>query len=962
MEFFLERIAGHIYEEAGDSLRHHCLVFPSRRAGTYFLKYLSGRIERPVWAPAIMTINEFFSSFSDLSIAENETLLIELYKVYRKLNPGAETFDEFYFWGDMLLSDFGDLDKYNADALALLRNVTDFREIERQFGDLEPGQAEIIRRFWKNFEPQAPTPQKTDFRSVWSILLALYTEFGESLRSRKIAYDGMIFRDVVTRIKPWNSLPFRWERVHFIGFNALNSCEQELMKQLQDKGIAKFYWDFDNSYVDESKHYSAGLFLSKNLKIFRNDMPADWKYDTYLSSGQSDVKRTIYESSTDIGQVKLLPELLGRIKDLTPENAHHTAVILADENLLVPALSSLPANIQAVNITMGYPLKMTGVYGFVKLLLNLQRNRISENGKVLFDFRDIRNILNNHLSANLFSSEEFTTAEKILKKNLSRIPSEWFTGPGNLGLVFNVPPDPAGFSDYLKKILMEVSIDWTSDGDSDQPVQDKLEREFIYRVFLAVNRLEAIVNDPVVKFRTDTYLRILDKVLRNQAVPFTGEPLAGIQLMGILETRALDFRNIIMLSVNEGVLPATGPSSSFIPFSIREAFGLPVINHQESIYAYHFYRLMHRAENVTFIYNSGSEGLRTGEMSRFLIQMKYEHPVKPEVKNLSFDIRSPGSVREEIPRTDEHQEALVSGYLDRDSSAILSPTAINMWLNCRMKFFYRYVNGLKEPEKQPGEVDFAVFGTILHSAMGYIYQPFIGKEVTGDALGSFLSDPAALQAVIGMAINDTMKKEPGMPLSGNELILKEVLGIYLSRIIKADRSITPFTLVGLEEKHEFRMQFSLNGGFHSVRTGGYIDRIDFLKGTGRMVDYKTGSVTDRIAGIEELFEEDRDKKTDCWLQTLLYCEAYLARNPGTMIRPAVYIVKELTTEKFQDMLRIKIDKANETVVLNYAEIRSGFLSGLRLLLETIFSPAEPFRMTGNHGKCSYCAYRRLCQR
>ena len=962
MPYFLERIAKSIYKEAGTDLRHHCLVFPSRRAGIYILKYLSAIIDKPVWSPTIMTINEFFSSFSELSVADNEHLLLELYRVYRRLNPTAESFDEFYFWGDMLVSDFDDIDKYLADPSVVFRNVNDFKTIDSQFTDIDEEKAEIIRQFWRNFDPVKPTPQKSGFKQIWSLLSDIYNEFNESLRMQNIAYEGMIFREVISTARPWNKPDFSWKEVHFIGFNALNRCEEEIMMQLQNIGKAKFYWDYDNSYVTRDNLNSAGLFLSKNLRIFHNDMPDDWSYDTLLSAQGNNTVRNIYETTTDISQVKLLPGLISKLPGITPENAHHTAIILADEDLLVPTLSSLPEDIDSINITMGYPLRMTGVYGFVKQILNLQHNRTSENEMVSFNFQDIRNLIQNKHTLSLLNTDELNTIESVLKRNLPRIQAGLLSGSGKLNLLFKLPEDPAQFSAYLKDILMAVSNNESIPDSSNQGMLRKLEREFVYRVYLAVNRLEVIVQKPGVSFKIDTYIRILDKILRNLSVPFTGEPLSGIQIMGILETRALDFRNIIMLSVNEGILPSSNPRSSFIPYSIRVAFALPVINHQESIYAYHFYRLLHRSENVTFIYNSGSEGLETGEMSRFLTQLKFEHESGLSVRNLSFNIKSPASVGETLERSPEHQKQLRSHYLGMDSKARLSPTAINMWLNCRMKFFHRYINHLREPDAFPPELDYALFGNLLHLVMKEIYEPFIGKEVTGSILGILRSNTEYLRSLIDRAVYSQLCKEPGVNLNGNELIAKDVIGIYLSRLLEADKSIAPFRIIALEESYTFTTPVIINGEEFYARVGGNIDRIDALNETIRIVDYKTGSVSHKIAGIADLFEDDRDKKPDCWLQTLIYCEAWLANNQDIKIRPSVYVVKELTTEKFLDTLTIRTDRKNEIPVNDYRVFRSKFLSGLNEVLRTIFSPDEPFVMTDDRMKCTYCPYSKLCQR
>jgi len=432
--------------------------------------------------------------------------------------------------------------------------------------------------------------------------------------------------------------------------------------------------------------------------------------------------------------------------------------------------------------------------------------------------------------------------------------------------------------------------------------------------------------------------------------------------MGFLETRALDFRNIIMLSVNEGILPSVSSGSSFIPFSIREAFNLPVINHQESIYAYHFFRLLHRAENVTFIYNSDSTGLRTGEMSRFLTQMKYEQIIKPSVMNLSFDIRTPASIGTEVEKNELHLKRLQSLYLDKDSKAVLSPTAINTWLNCRMRFYYRYVNGLKEPEVISPEIDHAVFGQILHRIMKGIYSDFVSREISSGFIDSLIKDESHLLNIIDQAINENYNSDVMRPLSGNDIIIRDILFIYLQKILNADRAIAPFKIIELEKSFNFMLPFQFKGETKEIRTGGNIDRVDKLGGRTRIVDYKTGETAQKIASVSDLFVDDRKKDLDGWLQTLLYCEAYLTKNPDVIVRPSIYKVKELSAEKFSDILKIREEKNSEFILEDYQILRGSFLEGLKGVSTAIFSAEEPFRMTKNTNKCNYCPYRDLCQR
>lgn len=965
MEYFLESIAQSLNEEFGNELNSHCLVFPNRRAGLYFLKYLAERIEKPVWAPSIITINELFRSYSTLQLAGNEILLFELYKVYRKLKTLPESFDEFYFWGDMLLNDFDDVDKYLVDASKLFSNIQDIKKIDQQFGGLTEDQIEVIKRFWINFNPEKPTNEKSGFLSIWSVLFDLYSGFRNSLKEQGIAYEGMIFRDLAENPEMDQTSGSNFDMFHFIGFNALNECEKAIMKTFKKIGRARFYWDYDNSYIKEGTLNSAGFFLRGNLKIFGNDMPSGWSYDTLVSYESQYVRRRVIDTSSDVAQVKLISQLIEELPDLTEGNAHHTAVVLADENLLMPVLTSLPENIGDINITMGHPLKQTLVYTLVKHLMDLQRTAIIVNGEVRFSYKEVISILKHPLMSALMNESDSKVIDEITKTNLIWVPSFRFAQSDHLSNVFIKPLTPALLSEYFKGILSLIAVNGEKpdEGEEVNPVQRNIRNEFIYRIVLSINRLEKIVNSPEISFTTDTYIRILDRMLRMQSVPFSGEPLSGVQIMGILETRALDFKNLIILSVNEGILPAVSSGASFIPFSLREAFGLPSVNHQESIYAYHFYRLLQRAENVTFIYNSNSEGLRSGEMSRFLIQMKYDHLMKPEFTDLSFEIKTHGSIAQRIERTEEQILQLNSQFLDKSKNRILSPSAINTWLNCRMKFYYQYVNRLKEKDKVSKDIDPAIMGNILHEIMRSLYQPYIGQDISKDILDSIIRDKPHLLRVTNEAISEKFNNGKDSIVSGNEMIVRDVLMAYLTKILSADKFLSPFTILHLEKSFSFTLSILSNESPVEIITGGNVDRIDVVQGVTRIVDYKTGTVAETINSPDDLFVDDRKKDADGWLQTLLYCEAHLAKNPGIVIRPSVYKIKRLTSGNLSDKLKLKTGPKNEVQVDDYKSVREEFLYGLKGIVTTIFNNKEPFSMTTDiRGKCSYCPYKQLCAR
>ncbi|MCX6254530.1 MAG: PD-(D/E)XK nuclease family protein [Bacteroidia bacterium] len=597
--------------------------------------------------------------------------------------------------------------------------------------------------------------------------------------------------------------------------------------------------------------------------------------------------------------------------------------------------------------------------------MDLQRTANVMDGVSRFSYREVISILKHTVVSGLMNESDNQIVNEIIRTNLIWVPSDRFAQSEHLVKIFKKPLTPALLSDYFKEILSLIALNDEKNRDiSDKnPVQRNIRNEFIYRIVLSINRLETIVNSPEVSFTTDTYIRILDRMLRIQSVPFSGEPLSGVQIMGILETRALDFKNLIILSVNEGVLPAVSTGSSFIPYSLREAFGLPSVNHQESIYAYHFYRLIQKAENVTFIYNSNSEGLRSGEMSRFLIQMKYETAMKPDFLDLNFEIKTHGSIPERIERTEEHVLRLNSQFLDKSKSRILSPSAINTWLNCRMKFYYRYLNGLKEPEKVSKDIDPAMLGNILHEIMRNLYHAFLGKVLTSEMLSSIIRNRHLLSGVINEAVNEKLRDGRDGFISGNELIVRDVLMTYLIRILDTDKALAPLTILNLEDPFSFKLSTFSNGSQIEILTGGKVDRIDIVSGVTRIVDYKSGAVAEIINSIGDLFADDRKKDPDGWLQTLLYCEAYLANKPGNVIRPSVYKIKKLDGSLISDKLKLKTDSKSEMVIDDYKMVREEFVYGLKEIITKIFSIDESFSMTSDtRGKCSFCPYKSLCMR
>jgi CRISPR/Cas system-associated exonuclease Cas4 (RecB family) len=962
MTYFLDRIASHLFDHFGDRLDRHCIVFPNRRAGLYFLRYLADRAGKPIWSPEVKTINELFQYFSARKVAESELLVFKLFRVYRELHKNAGSIDDFFFWGEMLINDFDDIDKYLVDANKLFVNLKEIKEIDEKFGGLTDSQIQIIKQFWINFNPTAPTDQKSYFQEIWSILLTLYEKFRFSLIDEGIAYEGMIYREVAENCIKGDLKQGRWDHIHFIGFNALNNCEKELMKYLKRLEYARFYWDYDDSFVSGNPGHSAGYFIKENLKQFGNHMPEDWNYNSASSlPGMLPVIKVI-DSASDTAQVKLAAKIIGESSYLNDVNAHHTAIVLSDENLLLPALTSLPDKVENINVTMGYPLKYSPVYNLIKDLLTLQKTSGSnEAGDVVFDQREVNSILkNSFFTVNSENVSSFQFSELMTGKDLW-ISSSAFKGISPFDTIFRKIDTAKDLSIYLKTILENLYV-LTKESDDKVPVAVgiNMRNEFIYRVILAINRLDALLSDTGSSISFQTYARLIDRILKGLSIPFYGEPLNGIQIMGILETRCLDFRNLLILSVNEGILPQTSTSGSFVPFNLREAFGLPTIRHQDSIYAYYFYRLLQRAENITLMYNSGADGLKTGEISRFILQLKYGSGL-PDFSSQRFEIMAPESVPHEIKRGVVHAEKLQKEFLS-DDRKILSPSAVNSWLTCRMKFYYRYVCGLKEYDKVNREIDPSMFGELLHSVMEKIYSPYKKRTIDLEIFNSILKDENHISQLITDTIIEKFYNMKKRSLSGSDLIICNILKSYVLLIIKRDHDLAPLEIIELEYPISSDLEINILDKKEKIKIGGVIDRLDRSKGIYRVTDYKTGKTDMEIPSLESLFNEKEKNRNDSWFQIFMYCYVLLAAGSESSVHPSVYPVRNMYNEDFIDTLTIRDADGQNMLISNFGEVRELFGLHLANTIERIFDIEEPFRMTDNLKTCEDCPYARLCQR
>jgi CRISPR/Cas system-associated exonuclease Cas4 (RecB family)/Fe-S-cluster formation regulator IscX/YfhJ len=953
MNTFLKHIAEDLYNRYEDKISELCLVFPNQRAGLYFKKYLSELTAKPIWSPKTTTINELMQEISGLTIADPIKILFELYQIYKQAKKSEESFDDFYFWGEMMLNDFDDIDKYLINPKDLFKNLESLKSIQDQFSYLTEKQIEAIKQFWQSFDPEKHSVHQQDFISIWNVLPVIYKKLNEKLTSLGIAYEGMIYRKVANLLEGNKEINLPHEKYIFAGFNALNQCEKKLFHFLQNNQRAEFFWDYDQSFIQNINH-EAGLFLRENIKTFKTPLSFSNKNIPRLSTGQKNIE--IISVPGNVGQAKIITEYVKQANQEITESPDNTAIVLADEDLLVPVLQSIPNNIENVNITMGYPVINTPIYSLLEHVIELQKNARKNS----FYHKDVTAILNHQYINTHFNKEASRLVQFIRTNNRIMIAKEELNTCEFFSLLFHKIESYAPLSEYFLTILHHVYQSLSDNKGGETIHTASLEKEYIYHIYLSINRVKEVLQEQQVEIRMDTYIRLIRKIIRNLRIPFTGEPLSGLQVMGILETRLLDFKHLFITSVNEGIFPKTESSLSFIPYNLRRGFGLPTIEHQDAIYAYYFYRLIHRAQDVTLIYNSNTDGLQTGEMSRFLYQLKYESPFNITEKSLRYDINinPPKEIR--IEKTPEIQKILRTYLSSSKKGKYLSPSGLSNYLRCKLKFYFSYVAGLKEQDEITEEIDAPLFGNILHEAMDNLYQHLKGKTVLPETLSEILKDKQQITASIDHAFNKNYFKNHKADYSGKNIIIREIIEKYVKQLIKKDAEMAPFKILSLEDTYQIKIPFKLNDAIEMVKLGGKIDRVDKQNNRIRIIDYKTGNDTLDYKNIEALFSDKKSDQRSAVFQTFLYSKFYHdLKKPELPVVPGVYSVKHLFDNTFEYRI---YNKETKSYINNYNEVDVEYLQHLTHLIEEIFNPKIAFTQTEETSHCQYCPYQKICHR
>ncbi|MFW6100556.1 MAG: PD-(D/E)XK nuclease family protein [Bacteroidota bacterium] len=949
MQYFLQEVARDVYKKHGDALSGICLVFPNRRSGLFFKHYLANELRHPVWAPAILTISDLMQEFSGLQKADHLSLIFTLHQVFKKEKQTPEPFDEFYHWGEMLLRDFDDIDKYLVDPRDVFRNLDQLKSLEDHFSYLTEEQIATIRRFWDTLNVNRFSKEQNDFISIWEVLYNVYFQFNMLLDEQKQAYEGKIYRTVTDSINSQKLQPAH-DKYVFIGFNALTPVEHRLFDELKQQERAVFYWDYDHFYL---KGHEAGSFINRNLREFVGE---DLKvYDGLKQDKTIQFINTPY----DISQAKILPELLKDMPGTSSHSPDKTAIILPDEQLLLPVLNSLPEFPGEVNVTMGYPLYSTPAFSFLLTLIRLRENVKEQDGEVQFYYNDVLSVLNHQYLGIIRDEKVGQLIDHIHKHNKIYLSSDELTINSLFCSIFKLPDSYKSLSDYLlDNYYRFYSLLRQQEESEDYPL--RMELESIYYVYISIKRLKEIFLQHQAEVKHTTYLRILERVVKNQAIPFQGEPLSGLQIMGLLETRALDFENLIILSMNEGVFPKAESTPSFIPFSLRKGFTLPTYEHNDAIYAYYFYRLIQRAKNVTLIYNSGTDGIKTGEMSRFMHQLKFETGFDIREKTVVSGISIPEAKAVSVAKTSEVLEILENYNINNEGDKYFSPSAINAYLMCSLKFYYRYIAGLKEPEEVTENVDLPLFGSLLHKAIQLLYESYRQNkiQITSDELKKLEHNDDLIEARIMDAFREEyfsdFPADKQIRLSGKNLLVKDIIHQYIKQFLKAEQKFAPFLPLSLEETWSTSMEFSVGGENKKVRIQGNIDRVDENVSGIRIIDYKTGQPRQSFRDVSSLFEKDGNHAA---LQALIYSRMYSeVYGPQKKIVPGLYFFRRIYQDDFD--WSFKMNKKQ----VAYDEIKVELEEHLRAVLSEIFDPGETFTQTDDLNTCRFCPYAKICRR
>ena len=990
---FLEYVAEDIIGKYGTDLSRIAVVFPNKRAALFLNEHLARIAGQPVWSPAYITISDLFRQHTDLKPADPIKLICDIHKSFTKCTGIDETLDHFYGWGQLLLADFDDIDKNMADADSIFCNLKDIHELD-DISYLDDEQKEMLKRFFANFSDDIESELKKRFLSLWSHFGDIYHDYNRRLTEQGIGYEGAIYRKVATE----QTLHLKYDKYLFVGFNLLQKVERVLFSRLMKEGKAKFYWDFDEYYMPSPSPLPSGGALKGGALVSsapRTSAPTNLTTSPSQHLNLSDFPNELDNTDRDIYANMRRPKRIRFISSPT-ENAQarfasnwllenerykagrKTAVVMCDESILLPIMHSLPPEADKVNITSGFPLAMTPVASLVMLLFDLYTLGLRKKGTA-FNPHYLKKLMAHPYARHLQEVHLKEMNDVHLKGvHLSQVhqPNSTSAQPTTQHSTFNTQHS---ILHHIATLIKQVGIATKQEGDA-------LTQESVFRMYTILNRLATLADSGDLLVDNTTLRRLVSQLVSSSSIPFHGEPVVGVQIMGVLETRNIDFDNVLLLSCNEGNMPKGVNDSSFIPYSIRKAHGLTTIDNKVAIYSYYFHRLLQRAGDITIAYNNSTDNGHTGEMSRFMLQLLVESGQK--IDHYSLTAKNQPSPL--MPKAIEKDEAAI-GKLEEMSK--LSPSAINTYIRCKLAFYYQYIAHIKEPDSDPETIDNRMFGNIFHRAAYLIYKDITDHSpvIEKAHIQAYLSNRKLLASVVDRAFEEEECKTN----NGLQIINREVIIEYITKLLKIDQQLCPFSILAMEEEAKVYTQLSftipsggalkggaLKGGAlvssaprtsaptkqYNLTIGGIIDRLDAVtdKQTGkrriRVVDYKTGNKpSSAIKSIEEVFDPKNiaSKHSNYFLQAILYSlivsrsKEWNAANDA--VSPALLFIKQAATNDYDPTLCIDKHPINDVTV--YEE---EFLTKLKETVADMYSPDAAFTPTDDRKKCELCPYRMLC--
>lgn len=947
MTTFLQLLADDLIRRHRNDMDRLTVLFPNKRAGLFLAEALSQRIQHPLWMPDILTLPEFIERHTGLRRMDELPLIIKLYKAYTEVSGIAEKFEDFYFWGRMILGDFDDIDKYLADPKNLFANVVSLKEVEANFPYLTPEQIAAIKQFWSSFNADHYSDEQQKFLRVWRNLYPTYRLFHDRLLGDGLCYEGMGQRLFLERIGDYAD----GRPLIFAGFNALTACEKQIFSFFRTNGQAAFYWDYDIYYTSNPMH-EAGKFIRENLKLFPNELGPEH----FNNFAHTDKQIEYISVPSNIGQAKLIPTLLEK---KSYDNPRSTALVLCDERLLIPVMHSIPESIGKINITMGYPAQNTSVAALLSLLGDLTRYRKIQDGRFHYYFKPVLSMLNHKMVRDFCPDAADAAATVIRQKNSVYVDAHELQFSNLTRAIFPEGEQPV--PDYLLRVLRQLSDTDAENAEAGGPQLQPMEKEFVFTFYTRIQSMKNGFEEEGITPDDRLYWQIIRRAVASTTIPFTGEPLEGLQVMGLQETRMLDFEELILFSANEGILPHTGRISSFIPYNLRVGFRLPTPDHQDALFAYYFYRVLQRARRVKILYNSATEALTSGEKSRFMTQLKYESGLPITEHNFQNRIETTERGLIEIPYNPEILQKLRE-YTVAPEKAI-SPSALNKYLQCPLQFYFSHIAGIKEKEDVTEELDSRLFGSLFHQSAQALYASFGGRMITTQGIDNLIQNKGLVASVVNKEYAKFYHANSSALVNcgTNDLVLP-ILQKQLQRMLQIDRELCPFRIIDLESRYVMPIPVTTQDGSFSVYVGGIIDRIDHTPDAVRIIDYKTGSDEMDFGGLDSLFNPEDKSRNKAAFQTMLYCLVFCNAHPEcSILVPGLYKIREFFNPHFSSQFIFKEGQEKDPVT-NFALFRDKFQKLLTTLLEALYAPNGCFRATADTDNCLKCPYSAICNR